>query len=278
MADLPDNTKPQSGPTVISDRSEIRKAINSAFAKFATVDGERVEARDLADGANKRAVGERESIITTLAAAASAGKWSGDDLAEEVADMLKARNAKGTSLATFASEIKHACARNTRGRVADLFRLAHEAWEAESDAIDAAPDFKAKQAVPKPMRRAFSRCYHAVVQYAFKAEDREFSTPADFVRFAMDTLRAREIDYKRVKGRLDNIRKELAEFAKDFPVSGIVDCVEFLASVEADELRQCVEPKPTAFDNEPERAPVSDATSLDEMFGDALGDMKAAAD
>lgn len=256
----------------VASRADIAQAINSALGKFAGVANDVTEAREAFMAESATAIGEREKLLRELASKAHAGKWSGDDTAECVKDALKSRNSKSTSISTFAAEIKRACSQSVRANVGNLFDLAREAFDAEAASL--AEDKKA----PAPLRKAFARYYHAVVQYGFKAaaDGRVFADASDFVRFAMDTIRARQIDYKRVKARLDGIRKELQSFADDFPVDGITSCVEFLQSIEVDELRDCVVPKAApAADDEPEQD--DERVSSDDLLEDVLGDMKAQA-
>jgi hypothetical protein len=215
-------------------KAEIEHHVRQALSKIASKADDVSAAREQYDTEREDAIGEREAIITTLAQAAIAGSWEGDDIDTAVKAVLDSRNDnKSPSVKTFASEVKRCCRATVRGHIANYFKIAHAAWDAEGaqegDGV-------------KPLRKAFSRCYHLVVTNLAKEGNdnrRYYETEQDLVNFALRTLRDREIDYTRVSKRLKAIVKELRAFHADFPVEGIQTCVEYLDEVTADELKSC---------------------------------------
>jgi hypothetical protein len=107
------------------------------------------------------------------------------------------------------------------------------------------------------------------------------ATAGELADFAIRALEARRVDYKRVKARLEAIKKELQGFYDDFPVEGIGACLEFLGKVDTDDLKACRnradQPEQDApapqDDDSGEGAP--EPQSASDMLEDALADMAA---
>jgi hypothetical protein len=260
--------------------SDISRIVGSYLKEFDAADGKRKLARADADTATENAIGERERILRVVAAIAHKAAWSEDDTTEAVkkAIELHAGNdkSKKSSLSTFASEIKLACGKRVRAQVGTIFDLARVAWDAEQ--LDDSED------APRPLKKAFSRMYHTAqaVMRAAKESQPVPATTDELADFAIRTLEARRVDYKRVKARLDAIKKELQGFYDDFPVEGIGACLEFLGEVDTDDLKACRDRA-----DQPERdapAPQDDDSgedapapqSSEEMLRDALADQIAA--
>jgi hypothetical protein len=278
MSNMPNPSAPQvpgADPWV----TDQKLAVSEALAKASSAIGDAATARDHANQENDRAIGERERVIVRLANAAHVGKWSSDDLAETVKDQLKARNATKGAVATFASEIKRACAARVRPHVEDLFKLAHDAWSDEDERIAEAKE-AGEDRPATPLRKAFGRCYHGVMA-AFKAVgdgERDFRTADDFLDFAHATIRARELNYANVAKRLKAIRDQLSAFHVDFPVDGLGACVEFLDEISVDDLKACVTAAQPAVEpqDEPEASeePVEGASDI---LADINSDLSALA-
>lgn len=268
--------------TVVMTVDDIKRHVNVAFTEFTQADATRQMAREDANAENERTIGVRESLLIRLANHAHSGNWSNDDTTEIVKGAIEAHkgNKKSSSLSTFASEVKLACDKRVRRTVADTFSLARKAFDAETadDTKDA----------PKPIHKAFSRCYHTAIA-AFKATKDDgavWEDAEDFTTFAHETIRNREIDYNRVAKRLKAIREELSKFHDDFPVDGIEECVGFLRDISVDDLKACRNSQSLAEDmaKEPEveapatneGAPVEGVVDLDNFLSDALADQKAA--
>lgn len=268
--------------TVVMTLDDIKRHVNVAFTEFSQADATRQMAREDANTEAEKTIGVRESLLTRLADQAHRGSWSNDDTADVIKGAIEAHkgNKKSSSLSTFASEVKLACDKRVRRHVTDTFSLAHGAWDAEAnnDASDA----------PKPLRKAFSRCYHTAIA-AFKAtkdDGTTFEASEQLIDFANATIRNREIDYNRVAKRLKSIHEELSKVGDDFPVDGISMCVEFLKDVSVDDLKACrnaqsltedMAKEPDASEPEAaETAPAEGIVDLDSFMGDALADQRAA--
>jgi hypothetical protein len=279
MSNMPNpNASPQSAadPWV----TDPKLAVAEALAKASSAIGDAATARDNANAENNRAIGEREAVITRLANAAHLGKWSADDLADIVKDQLKARNATKGAVATFASEVKRACAARVRPHVEELFKLAHDAWSDEDDRIAEAKE-AGDDRPATPLRQAFGRCYHGVMA-SFKAVgegERDFRTADDFLDFAQATIRARELNYVNVKKRLDAIKAQLAKFHEDFPVEGIGACIEFLGEVSAEDLKACVAAAQPAAEPQADTAEASEepVEGASDILADINSDLSALA-
>jgi hypothetical protein len=226
MADLPNNKT--------ASVEDVKRLVAGAFNSVHAVDATRSDARESANSASQAATGEREHLLVTLSDAALTQQWDGI-LLEQGVDAAKAarNNQKDTSINTFASEIKRACHPSVRAHVSEFFTLADAAWEADGETDD------------KPLRKAFARKYHMVVGAMFNAAIAgDAPTNETTLRdMAQSVIRERERDYTKTHGRLQAIRKQLLDFAKDFPVDGITACVEFLGEITKDELKACVQPK-----------------------------------
>lgn len=260
-----------SQPSTVADpwATDYKLAVTQALAMAGSAILDASDARSAANAESAKALNSRETIITRLANAAKAGGWSSDDLADTVKDVLKARNATKGAVAQFASEIKRACTARVRPHVEDLFKLAREAFDTEGEEVAAAQEAGEKKPAT-PLRRAFSRSYHAAVA-AFKSVgdgERDFRISEDFVEFANHVIRTRETNYNNVHKRLTKIRDELRAFHDDFPLDGIDACVEFLSAIKAADLKACVDASPApaahpaAEQDEPEQEPVEGASDI----------------
>jgi len=285
MSELPNMLASGTGAQpMLADRAAITTAVQQAISRYASAASDASAAFKASRDENERAIGEREAVLTELAALADAGKWSGDDLDAAVSTVLKNRNGDTASISTFGSEIKRCCRVAVRAYIPRYFKLAREAWDAEGEMIKNAPKGTGTVAPPKPLREAFARCYHLVVNYLAKeaADGRYYATAGELNLYAIKVLRDREIDPVRVLKRLAAIRKELSSFAADFPIEGITDCIEYLKDVSAADVKACAarahtrdvdpgtpEPAPVANEPEPAQGP-------SELLNDALRDMNAA--
>lgn len=297
MTTLPNSTVAGSGAqpapqgtVAASTLDEITRQVSVALNEFGTADAARKLARTDAEHAADAAIGEREKLLRRLAGVAHAAAWSEDDLGEAVKKAVATHagndKSKKSSLATFASEIKLACHRQVRGHVNDFFDTARDAWDDERTL--AADDSEA----PEPLRKAWSRMYHVVVQGMMRAaKDGNVIADADaLVAFAERTLRERQIDYKRVKARLANITKELRAFHVDFPDDGIGFAIEYLGEIGDDDLKKArarVETPAPDGDDEPlddiedvkarDDADRAAPVTTEDLIDDALNDLHAQA-
>lgn len=264
--------------------NDIKRHIEARLQEFVSAEAKRAMAREDANAENDRAIGTRERILTALADIAHRASWSEDDTKDAIEEAISkfAGNdkRKASSLATFKSDVKLVCSRKVRGHVETTFALFANAFEAEATA--AATDSEA----PKPLRKAFSRQYHASIA-AFKAlkdtPNLRFDAVSDCVQFAVNTTRARQIDYDRVKSRLDKIRTELSAFHDDFPVDGLQACVEFLKEIDKSDLKDARARATQGDDDEAEDtapetqdAPEAAPQNLDEQIADAVQELYAA--
>lgn len=242
-----------------SVKSQIERAVQHAIAKASGAIQTAQDARDLAKSENDKALGARAQAIVGFANAAAQDGWASDDVQDAIKAALNARNSKNSTVNTFAGELRLAARREVRGHVARFFQTATAAF-ADEDARAAAAK-EAKQPVDTPLRTAFSRAYHAAMAMARAAADGKIIDAGALTEFALATIHARQINFKRVKARLDNIRKELAGFHADFPVDDIEACVELLGTIGEGDLK-------AAYDAEQRRAGATAARVVDEHPAD----------
>lgn len=224
-----------SGSTLDKITTAASLAFSGVFAKDAT----RTEAKDLLAEASNEATNERVNALIGFAKAANGGDWLTDDIGAGIDRAIAQRNAKETSIVTFAAEIKRACHASVRAHVGAMFDLATVAWDAEGE-LD-------KKAV-KPLRKAFSRKYHLVVGRMFEQAiaGRYFADTDALVSYAIEC--DPDLDYKKVAKRLKAIREQLASFAADFPVDGLIECNAFLNAITPEDLRASREAPATTTD------------------------------
>jgi hypothetical protein len=156
-----------------------------------------------------------------------------------------------------------------RRHVPAFFALADAAWTAEGDAKPT----KKGEVVAKPLRKAFQRKYHLVVNTMFNAAKggRVFTEAADLVSYAVTC--DPDLDYAKVAKRLASIRAQLESFAKDFPVSGLSDCADFLKDITEKDLKTARE-QPQAAPVEPVEPVASEPDiDADQLLDEALGNL-----
>lgn len=249
----------------------ISRAVSNAFNAVNAKDADRKEAADQLTGAQNDAVGVREKLLTTLAAASHQHKWDTDQIAAGVdAAHAKLNDKKNASINTFAAEIRKAIRPAVRGHVAKLFELASLAWDAEG---------AADKGEVKPLRKAYARRYHMVVGAMFDATlaGEMPTTIEDLNEAAVRKLRGQQLDAAKVFKRLEGILGQLRTFHADFPVEGIGTCVEFLQDVSIDDLKGALANDAAASTPE---AVVEDATAepvqgVVDVIEDVLAEMAA---
>lgn len=288
-------------PAGTSDRDDpatIEAFLDTQLRQFVASDTTRDMAKADAASAADATIGVREKVLTALAGRAHKANWSFDDAKEALERVIanyKANDAaKASSAATFKSDMLASLNRNVRGQVATIFQATRDAFDAETEVAKALKTAAEKRAV-QPIHTAYSRSYHAAIAVikAIPKPDNRFTiaTPADVTAFAVEFLKSRRIDYKRVMARLAAIRGELESFYGDFPEDGISMCVEYLKEIDEKQLRQAradMERRNAAEDAEdtsstPAPAPVatpqveSAPQSTEELLDAALADFADAA-
>lgn len=207
--------------------SDIARQIRGAVLPILAADADTKEAKDAAQNASQAGVSLRESIMVSLAALSQKGQWSEREVSTAAAKAAAGQNDKATAqtITTFVGECKRAMKPMVRAHVPMLIDLRDAAWDAETEAWNLD-----KTNAPTPLRKAFKRKYHMLIQLFDQAEQGNvFEDTASVIAFA--ETRDPALDYKAVKKRLDTIRKTLAQFYHDFPVDDIQLCVDTLNEV-----------------------------------------------
>jgi hypothetical protein len=209
--------------TLPNDRiSKVASHISTAFNGVLTKDGDRRDAREVYQAASNDATSAREEQLIRIAKIAFDEHWSQYEVDEGTAQAINSRNAKDTSVNTYANEIKRACHPNARQHVGSLAKLANTVWDAEN---------VADKKLPRPLRAAFSRKYHLLQRMISEAIDNEhvLALSRDVVSFAIahDPAKNPERMFKRFK----NLREQLKTLADEFPLDELNESVENLRGV-----------------------------------------------
>lgn len=207
---------------------KVSKAISQALRDVTSKDQERRDLRDELTNASSAATTVREELLIKLATMAANDHWSKYDIDEGCEKALAGRNDKDTSIRTFSAEIKRACHPEARKHVASFAKLAANVWEDEA---------KQSKDMPKPCRAAFSRQYHLFQRLISAAIDENtvYSSRDDVVKWAI------KLDPKnnptRMFKRFKALRDELREMSDTFEIANVVDALEYLREVAADDFK-----------------------------------------
>lgn len=259
--------------------AEIANTIRAALSPIIDADAVKADAQSEFQAAVADATGTRLSVIVALANASRMGAWTQSEIATAVVAAGKVGNAAlPKSVATFVAEAKRAMSPKVRDYAPAIVGVVGIAWEAEGEQDKDAP---------RPLRKAFKRQYHCVLQAFGLAED---GTVLRETTDVLDWARARDpdLDYGKVYDRLQAIRKELTAFAADFPVDGFVEVDAFLSEITKERLKACREAIAQRDDERlaghkltdvpvPEIDPIPDELSMPEIdpIADALGELDA---
>jgi hypothetical protein len=241
----------QVAPLDASRVSDIAKQIRGAVTPFLGANMAKTEASELLAEAATAETGMREGIILTLANLSQTGQWSEREItAAASAAAQMSNNDKEKALATFIGETKRGMHPNVRAHAHTLSALRTTCWADETTQI--ALDKKC----PKPLRKAFSRSYHMLLQMFGEVAEgkRMFASREDVMAFAAD--RDPDLDYKKVLARLTAIHDTLARFHRDWPVEDIGLCVTTLMQIDEAVLKASRKVSPTVVTLKPTPAPV----------------------
>lgn len=204
---------------------EIFTKVENAFRVVSSRDLEQNEAKIAHENAKDASGNAREKFLIEISEAADAGKWEGEyiDVALEKAKARR-NDQKGSSIATFATDLRNAMRPGVRGNVRQMFATASEIWNAEA---------KAKPGDKKPLRSAFQRRYHMVVGPMFEAaKGGVILTGADMIERAEAKIRERELDHTKAWKALKAMHEQLVKFNTDFPgIDGIDMAKDFLGEL-----------------------------------------------
>jgi hypothetical protein len=98
-----------------------------------------------------------------------------------------------------------------------------------------------------------------------------FTEAADLVSYAVTC--DPDLDYAKVAKRLASIRAQLDSFAKDFPVSGISDCADFLKDITEKDLKVSREQPQVATSAPVEPSVETPEIDADRLLDEALGNL-----
>lgn len=266
---------------------DIVRQIRGAALPFLGSDATSKDAREASQQASQAHTLNREEIMVALAELSMQGQWSAGDVktAARTAAGLSTRVESEKALATFIGEASKAMLPKVRSHVPNLVHVRDLAWEAEKLAYAEDKDS------PTPLRKAFSRGYHCLMQMMVLAENgRVIENVSELMEWAAE--RDPDLDIEKVKKRLKSIRDTLAAFYSDWPVDDIQVCMQALdevsegslkasragiasaaeARMQAHPLRDL--PKPTLVEDTSEEPEAEDAP--EETTSDILEDILAA--
>ncbi len=228
---------------------DIVRQIRGAALPFLGANEQYVDARSAAEAAANGLTSSRETIMGVLADLSRTGQWTAGEVkaAANTAAGLS-NNEKEKALATFIGQCKKAMNPKVRSFVAQLVAVRDLGWEAETLAI--AEDKEA----PRPLRKAFARGYHCLMELMSLAEDgRVIGDVAELLAFAAE--RDPDLDMDKVRKRLASIADTLAGFYRDWPVDDIQLCVDTLNEITEKALRASRTVPSTTVVDMPVRAP-----------------------
>lgn len=218
----------------LPDRSrELAMAIHSALSPLLDADAAKSEARDAAKAASDGAVNQREAIMAKLATLSIKGDWREQEITTALALATKTEGGVGnapevaSAVASFKSEIKLATLPGIREQFHVLLTIRNEVWESEAAEIANARDAGGDAKAVTPVRKLWSRGYHALTSMLRLAKDGKLiETGDDLIDYAV----ANDPDHnpEKVKAKLDTIRKAVAQFYADFPVEDLGDMIDNL--------------------------------------------------
>jgi len=213
--------------------TDIVRQIRGTALPFLGAYDEASDARDASQAAANRLTSSREGIMSALADLSMKGQWSAGEV--KAASKIAAdasRNETESALATFIAETRKAMSPKVRMHVDALISVRDKAWEAEKLA------YNEDKTTPTPLRKAFSRGYHCLMQMMGEAEEGRIidNVPA-LLGLAADKMTAERLDISKVMARLANIQAQLQAFHNDFPVDDLQLCVETMGEITEKALR-----------------------------------------
>jgi hypothetical protein len=210
---------------------DIVRQIRGAAMPFLAANIDAIDAREVSKLAGNQLVSAREGIMVALADLSMKGQWTAGEVktASHTAAGLS-NNETEKALSTFISETRKAMSPKVRMHVDVLISVRDKAWEAEKLAYAEDKD------TPTPLRKAFSRGYHCLMQMMGEAEEgRVIDNVPALMGFAAE--RDPDLDIAKVQKRLASISTMLAGFHRDWPVADIQLCVDTLNEVTEKALR-----------------------------------------
>src|ERR1700733_4864872 len=158
---------PTTTPAIDAARvSDIARQIRGATTPlFATTSGKQ-DAKDLLTDASQADTALREKIMVAVASLSQVGQWTIPEInaAAAKAAAMSADTKADKAVATFIGETKRAMNPKVRAFVPDLIELRDTTWQSETEQRAMDKD------APTPLRKAFVRQYHMMVQMFGLAE------------------------------------------------------------------------------------------------------------
>ena len=205
--------------------TDIVRQIRGTALPFLDANTAKEEASDAARAASDHLTSSREGIMVALADLSMKGQWSAGEVkaaSKAAADL--SNNETEKSLATFIHETRKAMSPKVRMHVDALISIRDKAWEAEKLA------YTEDKTTPTPLRKAFSRGYHCLMQMMGEAEEGRVidNVPA---LLGLAAERDPDLDISKVMKRLQAIQAQLQAFHNDWPVDDLQLCVETMSEI-----------------------------------------------
>lgn len=172
-------------------------------------------------------VNARQVTLVHLAGLALAGGWSGDQIDRACALAISegfANVETPKAIATFIGESKHAMNPNVRGIVGQLITLRDNAWEHEE--LLSVGD----KAAPRPIKAAFSRKYHLMIELFKQAREGVVMTTVEDV-IAHCEARNPALDPKKVFKEIEAIVGKLTTIRGNFALDELRAAIENLQDI-----------------------------------------------
>lgn len=217
-------------PASVNDRmAVIASAIRAEMSPVMDTDAVKSEAASALSDARDGAINVREAVMQKLAAVAQKGNWTEIEITRAVKFAAASSNADlPKSVVTFMDETRKAMHPQVRPRFAQIVATRNAVWQAEDEAREI------DKGAFLPVRHAFKRKYHTLVELMRCAEKGQYHDAVSFVAYA--EARNPDLDpgrqAKAVEAAMENLQAILARF----PDTELALAVDALGKVTKDTL------------------------------------------
>ena len=215
-------------PVRVSDLAKSIYSVMRPLVDYNDVVSEAQEA--FQDAAGARETG-RAGILLALADLASKHNMTDGEVGLATAQAVKLANKVESekALATFQADCKLAMGAKVRNHVARIHSLVAQTWANEKEQ---------PKELPRPLAKAFKREYH-VFKSALVLTREEghhvLQHACDVVAWAEE--HNPDFDPKKVLGRIETMKAEIAKMYGDFPVEHLKSATEFLDEIGEEALK-----------------------------------------